>query len=452
MSDLFVIDPQWEPTDHGPAEIRQTSALLRIAVNHRLVTRVDNVWAKSVHEAVRLSAYPLALWLAASWWRLRWEPLPIDKPDVDWCMAHEMRSAGHGYLWPPLRIETDGESITVHCLPPPPAGSTESVRYLEQLHESIPVTEFVKGAETFIQTVIARLDTVGISDTELHALWREVSGERADPEIVAYRKIEALLGFDPDEVLGDVAETLVGLSEEAGEAAIAEIAAAYANRESVVSKIESMKSQAQLQGVQGSLKIVAGIKKDWLIQGVRFASAPWERGWAMARSARKSLGLDGQPVSDCRLGEILEVTEERLIGQGAPMAEAHVSLAIRSDDSDQVNLLFRRKGISGRRFEMARWFADALMAPNRDRWLPATDTKTARQKVQRSFAAEFLAPIDAVQAFLGRDLTDEERIEEAGERFRVSPFAIRSQLVNHGLVSLDDDTRTNGFLVWNNVA
>ena len=436
MSGLFVIDPQWKnPTDHGREEIRQTSALLRIAVNNRLVTRVDNEWVGSVHETVRLSAYPLALWLAASWWRLLWEPVPTDTPDAVWRLAHEMRSAGHGYLWPPVRFETDGETVTVHALPTE-AGSTEKIRHLVRLHETIPVTGFVRGVETFIQTVIARLDRMGIPDTELHALWQEVCGERTDPGTATYRKMEALLGFEPDEAPEDVADTLQQLVAKAGEAAVAEIAAACANSEPGP-RLERMMRQSRLPGVQGSMGIISAARGA-VTRGTRSASAPWERGWAMARVAREHLRLDGRPVSNRRLGEILEVTERELTGGDAPMADAPLSLAVRPDSDDRINLLFRRRGITGRRFEMARWFADGLMASDTDRWLPVTDTKTARQKVQRAFAAEFLAPVGSLQEFLGHALTDDERIEEAGAHFCISPLAIRSHLVNHGLVSLDD--------------
>ncbi|MBF0296433.1 MAG: hypothetical protein HQL96_14690 [Magnetococcales bacterium] len=428
MSGLFIIDPQWEPTDHGPEEIRQTSALLRIKVNNRLATRVHNDWAKSVHETVRLSAYPLALWLAASWWRLRWEPVPTNMPDVDWRMAHEMGSAGHGYLWPPMRIETDGESVVVHSLPSS-EDATEPIRYLSHFRESIPAFEFAKGVEMFIQTVIARLDTVGIGETPLHALWKEVTQESANAEAASYRKMEALLGYDPDEAPEGVVDALQQLFPEAGEAAVAEIAAACASGEPG-QWMASLRSESQRSGVPGSLGVIGGIKNA-LTRDIRFVAAPWERGRAMARAAREHLGLDGQPVSDKRLGEILEITEQSLSGKETPMS--NLSLAVRSDDSTQVNLLFRRSVITGRRFEMARWIADALMAPGLDHWLPATDAKTARQKVQRAFAAEFLAPINALQAFLGHDLTDDERIEEAGVYFRVSPLAIRSHLDNHGL-------------------
>ena len=59
------------------------------------------------------------------------------------------------------------------------------------------------------------------------------------------------------------------------------------------------------------------------------------------------------------------------------------------------------------------------------------------QKMQRAFAAELLAPIEELKAFVGRDLLP-ERIEDAGEHFDISPLAIRSHLANHGLLSPEE--------------
>jgi Zn-dependent peptidase ImmA (M78 family) len=70
------------------------------------------------------------------------------------------------------------------------------------------------------------------------------------------------------------------------------------------------------------------------------------------------------------------------------------------------------------------------MAPSDDRWLPATDARTARQQKQRAFAAEFLCPIHAVESFLNEDYS-QEAIERAAEHFGVSPLAMRSHLANN---------------------
>lgn len=55
--------------------------------------------------------------------------------------------------------------------------------------------------------------------------------------------------------------------------------------------------------------------------------------------------------------------------------------------------------------------------------------------MQRTFAAEFLAPIAALKEFLGDDVTDKEHIKKAGMYFGVSHIAVQSQLVNRDVVA-----------------
>jgi Zn-dependent peptidase ImmA (M78 family) len=71
-----------------------------------------------------------------------------------------------------------------------------------------------------------------------------------------------------------------------------------------------------------------------------------------------------------------------------------------------------------------------------ERWLPVTDTGTARQKTQRAFAIEFLCPISALDEYLEFDFSA-EAMEEAAEYFGVSELAVRSHLANHGRIPVD---------------
>ena len=88
-------------------------------------------------------------------------------------------------------------------------------------------------------------------------------------------------------------------------------------------------------------------------------------------------------------------------------------------------------GWGGRRFDVARLLAERLFQQGgREPLRAVTRSYTYAQKAQRAFAAELLAPIDAVDGFLSGDLS-EERQTEAAEYFEVSPYAIRSLLVNN---------------------
>ena len=175
---------------------------------------------------VRVSAYPLALWIASSWWRLRWEPLPFRASRIRrgvWLMRCQARVTA--IFWPLLTFASDGEAIDAICRPSNPL-STEPVCYVAGFHDAIEAHAFERALDDFISLVLARLDAVGLSGTDLRLLWDEVLAERADPSATLRRTLEAKLGFEPDESPDALISRLLSLSEQAGTLATEEIAPA----------------------------------------------------------------------------------------------------------------------------------------------------------------------------------------------------------------------------------
>lgn len=81
MTRDFAISCQWESVLHDAPEVCETSGLLTIMLGNTVVTRNEDVWSRTVRDEVRLSAYPLALWCAASWRRLTLG-IPANEPDA----------------------------------------------------------------------------------------------------------------------------------------------------------------------------------------------------------------------------------------------------------------------------------------------------------------------------------------------------------------------------------
>ena len=76
---------------------------------------------KRLPPGLLLSAYHLAEWLAWNWWRLRWEPVSIT---ADWVFAHRLATVGGGYVWPNVRIFSDGERTALIAKPTPQRANT----------------------------------------------------------------------------------------------------------------------------------------------------------------------------------------------------------------------------------------------------------------------------------------------------------------------------------------
>jgi len=418
MSRWFGIDAHWIEASDGIPEERFTAAELTISIGGKIATRVDDDWSKSVRSNVRLAAYPLALWIASSWWRLRWEPYRAD-PDLAWRMAHDMPTAGAGFVWPPLRLASDGEGMLCSTLPTPDR-PTEPIRYLAQLNETVPVEDVESHLGGFIELVLARLEALGLPKTDLHTLWKDVQSERNDPHVRGERRLEALLGFEPEEAPRALLDHMAELRANVGASALDEIAPACAGPDPAKA-LEHIRHVAGSAGITARLQILARGDYDGPV---------WERGWQAAKEARDKVGVPGDIVSNETLCDCLGISTKafnQLTQERFP-----IGLAVRGKRSQR--LIFRKRNPEGWRFEAARFLAEQAFAPTTDTWLPTTDADTARQKVQRAFAAEFLCPIARLEEFLNGNRSP-ERVEDAASHFRVSELAIRSHLANHGLLT-----------------
>ena len=429
MPSKFAILADWVPGEFERNDIAATMAEICIQLGDGTATDIEDTWSRSVRPTVRLSALPLALWVASSWWRLRWEPRP-SRIGTAWRMAHEMPAAGHGFIWPVVSFESDGNTVDIRCVPTQYSDS-EPIRYLSNFHTTIGVKEFEQVIDEFVQLVIERLRLSEQGSFELADLWAEVRSERADRDIYEYRKIEALLGFDPDEAPSDLVDRLLSISSRAGQQAITEIAA-MGGRDKVADDLERLIDISETRGLQASM--ANEIEKIRLTDALDSAgqTPPWELGRTAASRLRALGGFGNDPLSDDDLAQLFTIDATRLSYDDTP-DRPPIGLAVRNGSSAAVNLHFRKRHRSGRRFEATRFIAEEIFTPAEETWLPVSDSKTYRQKVQRSFAAEFLAPISGLQLFLNGDFSP-DATDEAAEHFGLSSLAIRSHLANHDLI------------------
>jgi hypothetical protein len=437
MTRQFSIDVEWLPESYGPAELRKTSASIGIVIGDNVATRLDEDWSKSVQKRIRVATYPLALWIASSWWRLRWESKPYrNAPDVSWRTSHEMPGAGYGFLWPLMTFESDGEEITVTCKPSNPL-SDEPIRYLADFRQTISALTFERTLDEFVNLVLARLESLEITGTDLQELWAEIQEERANPGLTHSRRLEARLGFDPDEAPEFLIQRIGELSSRAGPDAIDEIAPVCAGSQPIQT-LDQIQLFSALPGVEARIAVPAPLSRELA------PCPPWEKGRDLARIARKAYGFNGQPISDDRFASLLNIRTEKLqkadtVTGFNPDSRPPLGLAIRSDSDDGLKLLFRKRNRPALRFEAARFLAEQIITSKHEVWLPVTDTQTARQKAQRAFAAEFLCPFDALRDFLNGDLSP-ECIEDAAEYFGISELAVKSHLANHRQIPFDQVT------------
>ena len=97
-------------------------------------------------------------------------------------------------------------------------------------------------------------------------------------------------------------------------------------------------------------------------------------------------------------------------------------------------MFLRPKGQNGRRFTMSRLLGDCLASSQSESLMPATHTKSYRQRFQRAFAREFLCPFEDLKEMVGPGTPSADDIETAADYFEVSEFTITATLVNKGIL------------------
>lgn len=431
MSDL-AIDCEWLSAGQDQAWLRETAGHLSIRLGDICLTRNEDTWSKTVRDSVLVSAYPLAMWLAASWWRLSYEPLPKhgESPVLDWRMSHEMGAANSGFVWPFVVMASDGEVIQVWALPSQ-ASSQQSVRYLTPLStaRTVSLQDFQRAVGGFIEKVVSRLDSVGCVDTDLATLWNLVNGDRADSDIEKTRRLEALMGYDPEECPVQVMAETLELERRLGVSALSELVPIFGQRGNGAA-LGDISRLAEADGLLG--------KPDpniLCLSGDLLNQPPWRRAVEAAKSLRAKLGSASGPLDNDSLYGSVGLQTGRVEEWVSPPGH-RVGLAVPGAQGS-IKFVPRKRHPVAKRFEFARFLGDYINGEP-ERWLASTDLPTWRQKFQRAFAAEFLCPIASLVEYLGGDYT-ESAIEEAAANFNVSEKTVESLLANNGYTPRFDE-------------
>jgi hypothetical protein len=396
------------------------------------LTEAEDAFVKSMRQKVYLSAYKLAEWFAWNWWRLRWEPR---RHSTDWAMAHRMTTIGGGYVWPNITVISDGERVLLTAEPTQPRPA-EPLRYIASAAGVVRASEFQTAVELFIQQVLGRLFSQGITDSNLEQIWSELSSERSRPDMTRHRRFETLLGLDPSEADENVMARLLRCTDEFGEQSAAELAA-----DDLRLGLQDLRSLADSSGLEADAKDAVKLQSG-VPSGFNGAVPAWIRGTEAAQALRLQEKLAAGPLTNERLCELIGLSNA-LLDAKAPRSPSPLSFVLYEAD-EKGRIALRAKSETGRRFALARLLGDRLTAVGTARLFAATRARTYRQKLQRSFAAELLCPFSALVDSLEGDFSDEARDDAAAE-FNVSERAVRTILVNNKLLDreeLDDEFAT----------
>lgn len=179
MNDLVFRITNWVDLIITDEKERATGCELQITTANESLFMVEDLRSQSTREYIRVSAYPLAVWLVENYFRLKHEVRVTDA--FDHALSHRLSAIGSGFIWPNIDFSTDGERIKVTVADSAKTGI--SPVFIRRNTEPfwISYEAFDSAVSELIRSVNARLDDRGIPSHYLKELWQCVANEKSDP-------------------------------------------------------------------------------------------------------------------------------------------------------------------------------------------------------------------------------------------------------------------------------
>lgn len=425
----FKLSPH--PLDRGTSEEKATFGQFSVEVNDVVASEGVAFDSNELLLGPFVPAYHVADWLVRNWWRLAYEPLlddDLENTTMEWDLAHWMSTIGEGYVWPNILLVSDGLRMTVKTAASHESGG-KTFRYVGPDRTLVVALDQYKQAVQSLVTHVLELTSgeLNTSKSDLHMSWEKLQADLNREKLSARRRIEAMLGFNPDEANPQKIEQIIEDTKKLGNDSVEELAADANTRRIDISKANDLKKDARSRGFGGNFG--DAIEMESVETGQSWGECDaWRIGVATAHKVRQYAGLNGQPIDDAQLTEMAGTNEDVI--RNTSKCSDRLSFVMKGKNGE-FRIALRSKWETGRRFDVARLIADRLFDNGiDDPLMPATQAYTYRQKAQRAFAAEFLAPFDALNDFLNSDLTEDRRTE-AAEYFSVSTYLINASIQNN---------------------
>lgn len=406
-------DWEWEsaPEVRTP-ELRATWSSLQIDLGDITATLVeDRDRKRGIRRRINVPTYPLAEFIAYNWWR-------IVSPTPSNARAFRFADAGDGFPWPDLKLSTGAGFMVAQldrldCEP-------MAVRFLSSGESLLVPDDAERELRRFVEDTIQQLQATGVEGTPLQEEWAAVSS--ADDEVADFCQVASSLGFDPYDM---DPRDVITVEELGGDGIDAGLLAQFGATIGPDGVREGRRwLLAALHEVDpGSAPHVA-----LPFEPLRFDSwqRPWEAGYTRARRARAALGLGLGDQVDVDLLALMTDVE-------APSPHGMYGMSQSDDDGTGVALA---SGLSdtARRFAVARALGHQTFDRS-GRAVLLSDSVDYSAKVERAFAAEFLAPAEGIRAEVGR-APSEALVVNAAARYRVNPLVVAHQIENQLGISI----------------
>lgn len=431
----------WSPQQPGirTASHRETYADFKLSVLGKVLTRNQPLQAdaemEDARDTVPVSLFPLAEFIAANWWPLLHEPVKRAISPQAFSGRHQIIRHTDGFAYPDVAFYGADSRIKIKAFKRQiPSADLQFVnelqpRDIDTLHRG----EIEDALLSFLDDVRVRLsdsdDRKWLSET-LQAILRS----RSDAEEREYCELAGMLGADPY-ATGDQVEQAISQAREILGPDLARESFATSEVETVIDQARGIHQTAN-DAIQRSKKVAHHVEKlrnELLKRENPIVSKPWERGYNAALAVREILEVgamrpapaDSRALNKLLLGS-MAASIDTLPSSGPISARG---LGVSDERGFGLALDASQKPT---KFQLLSTYADYLLADDASIFL-STSASTDRQKSNRAFAAEFLAPSKAIEEQLaGRAVTAAE-ITKLAFWFGVPNMLIEYQIENHGI-------------------
>jgi hypothetical protein len=436
----LALDIEWEAAPGVTApELQATWSRFEMHIGDAVLTLVYDLDASSARRSIYVPLYPLAEWIVFNWWQLRanYRPRSLGHRRTarsrsvhhrpGWLDHHNLRAAGDGFLWPDLTILPGVGTTRLLWQADHHQEPDSRVRFLSSGLADVASGDVEAVLTTLVGAVLARLDDAGVVGTALATEWEAL--RELDSEEAAFCAAAARLGLDPLALGEETAEKIVAAGKQF-EGPLLDDLLDSAEPSHLNADLDWIVTTSDL--IRSSEAPVTDLPP--LEAGPLSTSAPWERGIEDARTMRQRLGRAP--------GDRIDLDPWVTTLGTAPLDDRTIQgMGGRSANHAWILALPQARSPEARRFAQARALWRCARFGSGDPRFLVTGARTPLQQAERAFAAELLAPAEALRELFGGEPNEPVDLDDlalAGRRFEVNDWVIGYQAINQLHRDVDD--------------
>ena len=423
---------------------------MTIRIDGAPVTRVSDRRTKGWRNSVHGSVFPLCRWLVDNLWFLLYEPyrwpvrygsrdLARNEADRPWVRRHSLLAAREGGALPDLTLFRDGDAVLARWLRDGGDASHPSLRFVREGEARLSPDTVWDSIGALVDTLLQRAGDLPHADVAmLRDDWNHL--RNLTPDEAALCAWAARLGINAhyeDELSDGDAQRLRAAAEKL-EARLADDLLDAAGLDTLPSDLEWIdEAHRRARTARRASNSDTAPDSEWHGPPRRNGTSAYALGYGHARALREHAGIGAGTLPD--MAAFLRrhgwADDPLLATRTTPSAGI---LGVLDHGRDDVPVLAAPlpANETSERFLLARSLYLQAASPSTARRL-VTSSHTWDQRASRAFAAELLAPADALRDRVRGDSVSAREVAQYADELMVDPVVIERQLENHAVARVD---------------